>query len=226
MVSRKSFFILVFALAGLVCGGSTAFAAADSAISGKIVNGLRLLTLTPGGDNNFIIYRGDYIQPQLLGADQFEVRIPALDVAKSFPAADGERAYIKMKQTGTFAYDAGNVSGTIKVVEYTGPSYQALTVEEAARILQNTSPLILDVRTPGEYSQGRIQGSELLPVQVLQQNMKKLASYKKQDVLIYCATGNRSTVAARLLIENGFKKIYNLRYGIADWERKGYPVIR
>ncbi|MEZ4485041.1 MAG: hypothetical protein R2864_10765 [Syntrophotaleaceae bacterium] len=37
----------------------------NSQVSGKVVNGLRLLTLVPGQENDFVIYRGDYIQPSV-----------------------------------------------------------------------------------------------------------------------------------------------------------------
>jgi rhodanese-related sulfurtransferase len=45
-------------------------------------------------------------------------------------------------------------------------------------------------------------------------------------VLIYCATGNRSTVAAKILIDNGFKRIFNLRRGISGWEQEKLPVVQ
>ncbi len=57
-------------------------------------------------------------------------------------------------------------------------------------------------------------------MQVLQQNIQKLAADKNQDILIYSATGNRSTVAWRMVIESGLKKIYNLRYGISDGAKR------
>jgi len=47
-----------------------------------------------------------------------------------------------------------------------------------------------------------------------------------RDILIYCATGNRSTVASKILNDSGFKQIYNLRYGIYSWSKEKFPVIR
>jgi len=82
------------------------------------------------------------------------------------------------------------------------------------------------VRTPGEYSRGHLKDSVLIPVQQLQARWQEIAGYKNKDVLIYCATGNRSTVAAKILIDNGFKRIFNLRQGISGWEREKLPVIQ
>ncbi len=226
-MTRKTISLLLAALLScLIVQNTVAQVVSEPEISGKIVDGLRVLTIVPGQSNNFVIYRGDYIQPSLGGLSRFALVIPELKIEKTFPAVEGERAYIKMKKPGSYDFTAGMVSGTIKVIEYTAASYTELSAEQADRILQNTNPLILDVRTQGEFRQGYIEGANLLPVQMLQQNIQKLENYKNQDILIYCATGNRSTVASRLLIEGGFKKIYNLRYGISDWAKRGYSVVR
>lgn len=226
MKSKMMAFLLMALLFALNVHSSAAQNANEEQISGEIVNGLRLLTLTPGKNNNFVVYRGDYIQPGLKGVDSFELVIPDLKVQKKFPVQEGEKAYVKMKKPGVYSFTAGVTSGTIQVVGYSAASYAELSAVDAGKILQNTNPLILDVRTQMEFQQGYIKGANLLPVQVLQQNINQLEPYKNQDILIYCATGNRSTVASRLLIEAGFMKIYNLRYGIVDWAKRGYPVVR
>ena len=77
-----------------------------------------------------------------------------------------------------------------------------------------------------EYATGRLENSTLIPVQELQQRYTELARYKDENIFIYCATGNRSTVAAKILIDNGFTRIHNLRYGLFDWADNGYPVSR
>lgn len=218
--------LLAALLSCLIVQTAVAQEVSEAEISGMIVGGLRLLTIVPDQANNFVIYRGDYIQPSLSKQSSFTIAIPDLKIEKAFPAIEGERAYIKMKKPGSYSFTAGSVSGTIKVIEYTATSYAELSAKQAKKVLQNTNPLILDVRTQGEFLQGYIRGANLLPVQLLQQNIQKLEDYKNHDIFIYCATGNRSTVASRLLIENGFKKIYNLRYGISDWAKRGYPTVR
>jgi len=224
-VTVRQFLLALMLVCGLCSLSGSAFAE-DSHISGEIVGGLRLITIQPGAENHFVVYRGDYVQPHLVGSDRFEIDIPGLRQVKAFPAEEGDKAYVKMTISGEFAFTAGDARGIFEVVEYSAPSYQAVSSDEAAQILANTSPFILDVRTRSEYHHGHIEGAHLVPVQVLQSEMPELEPYKDRDVFIYCASGNRSTVAARLLIENGFKKIYNLRYGIGDWQKKGYPVVR
>ena len=88
------------------------------------------------------------------------------------------------------------------------------------------APLILDVRTPREFQAGHLPDAVLIPVQVLQANISRLASYRAREILVYCATGNRSTVASKILIDGGFKQIANLRHGIVDWQSRNLPVVR
>lgn len=226
-MTRKIMILLIAVLLSCLTIQSTlAQEVKEKNISGEIVGGLRLLSIEPDQANNFVIYRGDYIQPNISGQSHFTIEIPGLKIKKAFPAKEGERPYIKMKKPGRYDFTAGTVRGTLEVIEYTATSYTELTAEQAGKILQNTTPLILDVRTPDEFKQGYIQSANLLPVQVLQQYIKRLEPHKNQDIFIYCATGNRSTVASRILIKSGFKKIYNLRYGISDWAKRGYPVVQ
>jgi len=89
--------------------------------------------------------------------------------------------------------------------------------------LNNLHPFILDVRTPQEYRQIHIEGTYLIPIQQLQARIEELESKKHEDIFIYCATGNRSTVASRILADRGFKRIYNLRYGVYEWASQGHP---
>ena len=66
----------------------------------------------------------------------------------------------------------------------------------------------------------------LIPLQELQKRLKEIEAYKEREVLLYCATGNRSTVAAKILIDNGFQHITNMRYGITDWAREKFTIAR
>ncbi|HCY40012.1 MAG TPA: hypothetical protein DHV48_01425 [Prolixibacteraceae bacterium] len=93
-------------------------------------------------------------------------------------------------------------------------------------LIATENAIILDVRTPQEYSRGNIQGSTLIniadPGFVSRINMLQ----KDKTILIYCLTGSRSSVAANYMTRLGFKKIYNLQQGIMDWNRQGYPLIQ
>ena len=130
-----------------------------------------------------------------------------------------------MKQTGIFDFSLGAVHGDITVIDYQRPNYKEVTAKEAAELIKNIQPLILDVRTTGEFKSGHIKHAKLIPVQELQSRLKEISAYKNQDILIYCATGNRSTVASKILIDHGFKRIFNLRSGIYGWYHDKYPIV-
>ncbi len=84
--------------------------------------------------------------------------------------------------------------------------------------------ILLDVRTPQEYSRGHIAGSTAIniadPAFVSKINLLQ----KDKTILIYCLTGSRSYAAANYMSKNGFKKIVNLQQGIMDWSQRGYAL--
>jgi rhodanese-related sulfurtransferase len=49
---------------------------------------------------------------------------------------------------------------------------------------------------------------------------------KDQEVYVYCAVGARSEEAARMLIQQGYTKVYHLQGGIQGWAQQGLPVVR
>ena len=90
---------------------------------------------------------------------------------------------------------------------------------------------ILDVRQPTEYESGHIPGAVLAPLPDLTDHMDRID--RDKPVLVYCAVGGRSRVAAQLLSGQGFKNILNLSGGFDSWnsevaflgEEKGLAVF-
>jgi len=67
--------------------------------------------------------------------------------------------------------------------------------------------VILDVRTKGEYQSGHLRNSINIPIDKLEQNIKKLN--KNKSIITCCASGSRSATAKRILKSNGFEQVYN-----------------
>jgi rhodanese-related sulfurtransferase len=86
---------------------------------------------------------------------------------------------------------------------------------------QSPKPFLLDVRTPGEYQQGHIQGAELIPLNELPAKMARLP--KGREIICICESGSRSSAAARQLNAQGYK-VSNMRGGMGRWVRAGLPV--
>lgn len=80
-----------------------------------------------------------------------------------------------------------------------------------------TSLQILDVREPWEYDIAHIEGSTLIPLGKLLQNMEQLD--QTRPILVVCHHGIRSAYACQLLERHGFQTI-NLAGGIERWARE------
>jgi len=200
----------------------------EGTVLSQVKDGYRILDLNTYQEiQKFTVYRGDYIKFRLPEKmEESIVVFPTLKEKKQVSHDLKTTSYFKMKETGIYPFQIKSVKGEISVIEYHQASYQALSSKDADTYIKTDNPLILDVRTPREYAMGHLENSILIPVQVLQKRISELDIYKNNAILIYCATGNRSTVASKILIDAGFNKIFNLRYGIADWAKNSYPIVQ
>ena len=103
---------------------------------------------------------------------------------------------------------------------------KAVSVEDAqAMIVKDSSVVILDVRTPAEYTGelGHVKHSILIPIQELEQRLGELDSCKDKTILAICRTGRRSGNATEILGTRGFK-VLNVEGGMVQWNAKQLPV--
>ena len=84
--------------------------------------------------------------------------------------------------------------------------------------------LLLDVRTPGEYSSGHIAGSTNINIADPEFPSKIKLLDKSKTLLIYCLSGSRSDAAGQYMSRQGFQKIYTLQRGVMTWNRAGLPL--
>jgi hydroxyacylglutathione hydrolase len=92
-----------------------------------------------------------------------------------------------------------------------------LSAQFAAELLSSSQPpLAIDVRAPREREQKHIGGSLGIPLNRLVENLKTLP--KNRPLLVYCAGGYRSSIAASLLQRSGFGPVGEIAGGIAAWE--------
>jgi rhodanese-related sulfurtransferase len=90
----------------------------------------------------------------------------------------------------------------------------------------NPDFVLLDVRTPGEYRKGHIQGAKLLDYyhRDFRNRLKTLDRHK--TYLLYCRTGNRSGRTLAAMERLGFKAAAHLAGGVVAWQRKGYTLVK
>ena len=92
----------------------------------------------------------------------------------------------------------------------------------AAQRLEGGAPLAVDVRTPGERAQKFVAGSVSIPLNHLAERAHELP--KDRPLLVYCAGGYRSSIAASLLQQQGFTQVSEIAGGLAAWETAKLPL--
>lgn len=100
--------------------------------------------------------------------------------------------------------------------EDTKMSYKQITAQEAKKIMDEEKDIrILDVRTQEEYDSGHIRKAICLPNEEMIEEPEELPD-KKQKILVYCRSGNRSKQAAQKLADMGYENVLEFG-GILDW---------
>lgn len=75
--------------------------------------------------------------------------------------------------------------------------------------------LLVDVRTPEEYTEEHLPGARLIPLHKLDQRYEEIN--RKKKIITYCRSGRRSMGGAILLCNKGFQELYNMYGGIMNW---------
>jgi rhodanese-related sulfurtransferase len=87
----------------------------------------------------------------------------------------------------------------------------------------NEDFILIDCRLPQEAAITKIDGSELIPVQLMQQHADRLQEWRDHKVVIYCRSGGRSLQFAQLLKQNGFNDVKSMAGGVLLWNRDINP---
>lgn len=83
--------------------------------------------------------------------------------------------------------------------------------------------VFVDVRTRPEWEQGHAAGARLIPHKEMDTRWTELRKHKDRRVLVYCRTGSRSRIAARVLRSRGFDRAENAG-GIGALRRAGVEI--
>lgn len=86
--------------------------------------------------------------------------------------------------------------------------------------------VILDMRTPEEFAAGHIPEARNIPHDQVADKLVELAPLHGKTVVLYCRSGRRSGIAAKLLRDAGFSDVRLLEGDFPGWEAAKYPVER
>ena len=136
-------------------------------------------------------------------------------------------------------------SDTKKNTHHVKINYTNVSANVAKNMLEEKDVFLLDVRIPLEYNYSHIEGATLIPLRsapkispvnlsndtLLPNRMKELPHNKNTKILVYCKQGHRSPDACKLLVDAGYKKVFNMyndtaqKGGIEEWVNEGNPIV-
>ena len=91
--------------------------------------------------------------------------------------------------------------------------------------ITKTDVITLDVRTPGEFSEGHIEGAINIDVEGASFDSEIANLDKTKSYAVYCRSGRRSIIAVDKMANAGFDLLFNLEDGINDWIANGLPLV-
>lgn len=100
-----------------------------------------------------------------------------------------------------------------------------ITVHELKKRLDETPTIcIIDVREDNEWQEQHIPGALHIPKDEITESIAAHVPELDRPLYLHCRGGVRSLYAANCLLELGYKEVYSVEGGIAEWARSGYPV--
>lgn len=115
-------------------------------------------------------------------------------------------------------------SGPIGVrVETQGGAYTNVSPLELKTLLANKNFSFINVHIPYE---GEIEKTDaFIPFDAIANNLDKLPTDKRAQIVLYCRSGRMSQEAANTLVKLGYTNVWNLDRGMIGWEQAGLPLI-
>lgn len=97
----------------------------------------------------------------------------------------------------------------------------------AAKLLASEKkPVVLDLRTPEEYSEGHIAGAKNIDFLASSFSEEAAKLDRKQPYLIHCKSGGRSSKSLAVFKKLGFEQIIHLDGGILAWKEAGQETVK
>jgi len=103
-------------------------------------------------------------------------------------------------------------------------SITEVDVDQAQAIAAKGDAVFIDVREPSEYDEGVVAGALCVPRGTLELQIEKAVPERDKEIVLYCAGGIRSALAARSLAEMGYQNVKSMSGGFVVWEAAGYAI--
>lgn len=100
-------------------------------------------------------------------------------------------------------------------------TYQNIDIDTYNEQFDDADYTLVDVREIEEYQDGRIPGAVNIPLSLLQMRLDEIP--REKPVVLVCARGGRSAMAAEFMVSAGYDELYNLEDGTLGWQMRGLP---
>lgn len=114
------------------------------------------------------------------------------------------------------------IGGYITPDTLPNPTEQTSIYTVDALATQRQHVQVVDVRNLTEYEESHIPNALHIPLGYLPRHLERLS--QTEPIVVYCATGIRSQIAASLLQKHGFQRVFNLEQGFEAWQTAGLPI--
>ncbi|GAW86084.1 conserved hypothetical protein [Bathymodiolus platifrons methanotrophic gill symbiont] len=104
--------------------------------------------------------------------------------------------------------------------------YQTISPMLTVTKLNTGHPIILDVREAGEFKKGHIADAIHIPLDSIENQVKKIDLYKQDEVIVVCHSGSRSAPACSNLQKLGFENVFLMTGGMQSWEENKLPIVK
>ncbi|HEU0198611.1 MAG TPA: rhodanese-like domain-containing protein [Nevskiaceae bacterium] len=99
-----------------------------------------------------------------------------------------------------------------------------LAIPDAVRMINDRSPLVIDVRSAAEFKKGHMLGAVSVPAAKVKERGSQFDKDLERPVIVYCNLGGSSVEVAKGLRARGHKEVYVLKGGINAWQNSNLPV--
>ena len=104
--------------------------------------------------------------------------------------------------------------------------FNSITVQTVkAKLDAGEKVFVLDVREENEFAAGRIQGAVNIPIRTVAKNLDKLPA-KDAAIIVVCKSGMRAAYVTMTLGMLGWTNVKDIAFGMTEWEKQNFPMVK
>src|SRR5260221_4562627 len=121
--------------------------------------------------------------------------------------------------------DKSMAKSSKSILDEARSTIKQIDIDQARKLIDQPGTVLIDVRESDEWRQGHIPQAIAIPRGFLELRIEEKVPDHKTPVILQCASGTRSLLAARTLHELGYENIYNMTGGFNSWKDRGLPWV-